>query len=289
MTLRHFEIFQAVAETGNFTKAAKKLYITQSAVSHAIRELEERTGTMLFDRLTKRVRLTKCGMLFLKEIVPILASCTALEAHIDHLEKEAPLHLVSSITIASFWLPQMLCGLRKAWPETLVEVEVVSAANAMEILHMGKADLAFVEGVLPQGTFEHIVFSRDELKAVCAPDYLPGIQKLSVEELCTHKLLFREKGSAIRDTVDSAFFLKGCVPRPVWTSVNSLALIQAAKAGLGVTVLPEVLLREAVEKGELVELEIEEVTLKNEQMALWHREQYVTKPMETLLSMIRNK
>ena len=57
MTLRHFRIFKAVAETGSFTKAAESLYITQSAVSHAIRELEERAGTALFDRLSKSISI----------------------------------------------------------------------------------------------------------------------------------------------------------------------------------------------------------------------------------------
>ena len=61
MTLRHLEILKAVAETGNFTKAAETLYITQSAVSHAVKELEEEAGTLLFERLKKCVRITESG------------------------------------------------------------------------------------------------------------------------------------------------------------------------------------------------------------------------------------
>lgn len=67
MVLRHLEILEAIAETGAFTNAAKKLFITQSAVSHAVAELEKQAGTALFERLPKGVALTHCGVSLLEE------------------------------------------------------------------------------------------------------------------------------------------------------------------------------------------------------------------------------
>lgn len=64
MVIRYLEILEAVAETGTFTGAARKLYITQSAVSHAIAELEKQAGTALFERFPKGVALTRCGQPF---------------------------------------------------------------------------------------------------------------------------------------------------------------------------------------------------------------------------------
>ena len=66
MVIRYLEILEAVAETGSFTGAAKKLYITQSAVSHAVAELEKQTGTALFERFPKGVSLTRCGLYLLE-------------------------------------------------------------------------------------------------------------------------------------------------------------------------------------------------------------------------------
>lgn len=60
MNLRHLLIFKTVVDTGSFTKAAKQLFITQSGVSHAIRELEQQTNAVLFDRLSKAIILTPC-------------------------------------------------------------------------------------------------------------------------------------------------------------------------------------------------------------------------------------
>lgn len=286
MTLRHFEIFRAVSEIGNFTKAAEKLYITQSAVSHAIKELEERSGTALFDRLSKSVKLTKSGQLLLEEINPILASFEALESHITSLEKQAPIHIVSSITIAAFWLPKILQNFYNEWPDISVHVEVVSAATAIEILRLGKADIVLIEGASPQGPFICTPFASYPLKIVCAPNYSMDSQELSIEKFCSEKLLLREKGSAIRDTLDSILYLSGHTVYPIWTSVNSLALIEAAKAGLGITVLPDVLVKDALSHKELITLSIDNLSLKNELIAVWHRDKYLTAPLKTLLSFI---
>lgn len=290
MTLRHFEILRAVAETGNFTRAAEKLYITQSAVSHAIRELEEKAGTALFDRLSKSVQLTKSGRLLLEEIIPILSSCEALDARINCLEKRAPLHIVSSITIAAFWLPKILKSFQKDWPDIPVNVEVVSAANAIEILRNGKADIALIEGegAAPQGPFIFTSFASYPLYIVCAPDYPITHRELTLQQFCSEKLLLREKGSAIRDTLDSVLYLSGHTVQPAWTSVNSLVLIEAAKAGFGITVLPDVLVSEQLSQGKLISLSVQGLLLKNELFAVHHRDKYLTTPLRTLLMHIES-
>ncbi len=291
LTLRHLTIFKTVAETGNFTKAAQKLYITQSAVSHTIRELEGYTGTSLFDRLSRQVRLTAQGRLLLDEILPILASCDALEERIRHLEMQAPLRIVSSITIAAFWLPRILNQLKEKLPDLLPYVTVESASDAIRTLSKGEADIAFLEGAQPQGPFHCIHFSDYSLVTVCAPGYFKenAPAALTLEEFCQEKLLLREPGSAIRDTLDSALFILGHTARPLWTSVNSTALLEAAKAGLGITVLPEMLVKEEIKKGTLLPLHIENLALKNDMIAVYHKDKYLTPGLTTLLSCTVNE
>ena len=83
MNLRHLLIFKTVVDTGSFTKAAKQLFITQSGVSHAIRELEQQTNAVLFDRLSKAIILTPAGKLLLEKVIPILSLYHDLEKQID--------------------------------------------------------------------------------------------------------------------------------------------------------------------------------------------------------------
>lgn len=292
MTLRHFRIFKAVAETGSFTKAAESLYITQSAVSHAIRELEERAGTALFDRLSKSISITESGRLLLEEVTPILASCDVLDSRINCLEKQAPVHIVSSITIAAFYLPAILKQFGELWPGLPVTVEVVPAATAVEVLRNGEADFALIEGAAPQGPFICEAFDSYKMYILCCPGYLPGYpdeECLSLERFCAKRLLLREKGSAIRDTLDSALYLAGYTAYPVWTSVNSTALIEAAKAGLGLTVLPDILVGKELEERSLITVRTSGLQLKNDLLVIRHKEKYMTEPLRSLLRLISGK
>ena len=286
MEVRQYRIFKEVAETGSFTKAAANLYITQSAVSHAVRDLEERAGTILFDRLSKSIRITESGRLLLEEVTPILAACNALDSRIGSLEKKAPVHLVSSITIAAFYLPGILRSFEASWPGLPVTVEVVPAAAAVEVLRCGKADFALIEGAVPQGPFVCEAFDSYKMHILCAPGYLPVDKMLSMEEFCGERLLLREKGSAIRDTLDSTLYLAGYTAYPSWTSVNSTALIKAAEAGLGLTVLPDLLVGNELREERLLTVQAEGLELKNELLVIRHREKHMTAPLRSLLELI---
>lgn len=284
MNLRHFTIFKEAAETRNFTQAAENLYITQSAVSHAIRELEEEAGTRLFDRLSKNVSLTRSGELLLKEVEPFLNSFEKLEEKVKKLEEDASIHIVSCITIAGFWLPDLLAAFRKIHPKTKVFVEVVSAENALHIAEQGRADLAFIEGNVLPSPFHARRFASYELYLAAGREFLKD--RLKLEELLKEPLLLREKGSAIRDTFDSALLLKGYQAEPSWVSVNSQALIEGARAGLGITVLPDVLLKKEFSAGELKRVRVEGLALKNYITALVHKDKYMGRPLKSMWNMV---
>ena len=283
MNIRHLEILEAIEETGTFTGAARKLHLTQSAVSHAVAELEQEAGTALFDRLPKGACLTQCGMVLLEEGRGILNACRDLERKLSHLEENTPINVVSSITIASFLLPPILSRMKSLFPEIQINVRVVSANTSMEILKRGEADIAFWEGTEPQGAFRTIPLGVYKLYAACVTGYPLPEQPISLDWLCRQPLLLREPGSAIRDTFDSVLSLAGQRAYPVWESVNSSALIKAAEAGLGITVLPENLLADSLRKKSLQLVEVEGMTMENRMLAVLHKDKYLPRPMQIML------
>lgn len=287
LSLRHYQIFAEAAGSGSFTKAAQRLYLTQSAVSHTIRDLEEAFGAPLFERSSRKVTLTAGGRLLLEEVTPLLASFADLESRIGRLGKQAPLQLVSSITIAAFWLPAFLTGYREALPEVPVKVQVVPAAEAVRILREGGADLAFVEGVQPQGPFQCFHFAAYRMKAVCASFHKAAGKHLSAAAFCQEELLLRESGSAIRDTVESCFFLRGYSLRPSWESVNSMALLEAAKAGLGITILPEMLVQSALEEGTLAEVYVEDLCFQNDMIVVYRQEKLLSPAVQKMVELLQ--
>lgn len=284
MNLRHLIIFKAVVDTGSFTKAAKQLYITQSGVSHAIKELEQESKAVLFDRLSKSIMLTPSGKLLLEKAIPILTLYHELEKELDNLEVQAPIKIVSSITIATFWLPKILEQFEQKFPKIRVEVQIVSAKDALMVLQDGNADIALVEGTVSSGPFVVKEFSEYQLNVLCAPNYYKS-NYISLKDLCSKDLLLREQGSATRDIIDSYFYLKGLIAYPKWTSVNSKALIEACKAGFGFTVLPMVLVEEEIKQGNLKVIKIEE-ELYNKNLMVYHQSKYLTEPINSLISII---
>ena len=289
MVIRYLEILEAIAETGTFTSAAKKLYITQSAVSHAVAELEKQAGTALFERLPKGVALTHCGASLLEESRSILTACRNLDRRISHLEENTTVHIVSSITIASFLLPEILRDLKTSFPQIPLSVRVVSAITAIDILQRGNADIAFWEGAAPKGNFQTILLGSYNLCAACAPDFDLSVKAISPDQLCRYPLLLREQGSSIRDTLDNTLALANLRVEPVWESVNSLALMKAAEAGLGITILPEKLLSDSLLLKKLRLISLDKMKMENQMLALFHKDKYITKPFQILIDQLKNK
>ena len=207
----------------------------------------------------------------------------------SHLEENTPVHIVSSITIASFLLPEILRDLKTSFPQIQLSVRVASANTAIDILQRGNADIAFWEGAAPKGNFQTILLGSYHLCAACAPDFDLTDKTISPERLCRCPLLLREQGSAIRDTLDNTLALANLRAEPVWESVNSLALMKAAEAGLGITILPEKLLSDSLFLKKLRLISLDKMKMENQMLALFHKDKYITKPVQILIDQLKNK
>lgn len=287
MTIRRLHIFKTVCEEGSITKAAGKLYMTQPAVSHVIHELEEELGTVLFDRISKKVFLNQTGKLFLKKTVRILELYEDLERGVYDLEKQAVLRVGASITISNFWLPSAMKQFKERYPETPVSVQVCKASDVLSMLQNNEIDLALIEGAVLGGMLDSTVFSSFRLFAFCSPDHpWADSEEVELEKLLEQPLLLREKGSATRDVLDSVLLLHDLKAEPFWTSVNSQVLMQAAEEGLGITVLPERLAEREVSKGYLKKVKIKDVELKNDNHIVVHKDKYRTEPMKEFINIL---
>lgn len=272
MNFKQCVIFREIAKTENFTKAANHLFMTQSAISHAIKDLEHEAGTQLFERLHRSVKLTPAGELLLREIQPILQEFESVEARLTDLEKQPPLKIASCITYAQTELPQLLRQFGEKYPEVHFNVQVFPASDSIARLEAGEVDLAFIEGHVTQSAFEAKKFADYRLCVVAASDTAES--SLSFPALLQRPLLLRERGSAVRETFESAAVLQGYKVFPIWESVDSQTLISAVKAGFGLSVLPYRLVRAEIQRGELKVIQIEDWQLANDITALVRKSRY---------------
>lgn len=239
--------------------------------------------------MSKGVVLTPCGASLLAQSQKILTDCRRLDRKINHLEEDTPINIISSITIASFLLPQILNELKTSFPSIQTVVQVASANNAIELLQKGSGDIAFWEGIAPKGDFHTIRLGTYRLCAACAPHFPIDENSLTPQQLCRYPLLLREKGSAVRDTFDNTLALMNLKVEPIWESVNSLTLIKAAEAGHGITILPEKLLSDSLQLHKLRLIPLTNITIENQMLALYHKDKYITEPFQRLIEHLKDK
>lgn len=287
MKIRQLYIFKTVCEEESVTRAADKLFMTQPAISRTISELEESLGTQLFDRISRKIYVNETGKLLLSKVIPLLELYEDIEEHSKELDKLAALRIGSSITIANFILPDVMKTFHRECPDTPASVIVDNAGEIEQKLLHNEIDLALIEGVVANDQLVKIPFSDYDLVVLCSPDneLLTG-KPITADHLSRVPLLLREKGSAIRDSFDSALLLKNISVTPYWTSVNSQALIQAARHNLGVTILPRILVERELTSGELSELPIDSFQLSCVNHVVFHKDKFQTVAFQTLMNLI---
>lgn len=283
MNLRQMYIFKEVCEELSFTKTAKKLYMTQPAISHVISDLEAEIGGKLFERIGRKIHLTGTGEILLHKVVRIIELHEELENGFKYQEELVTIRIGSSITIANFWLQKWIKEWRRKYGRTPLKIQVDSATNIEEKLLSNEIDIALMEGAIHNKQLISHEVSSYEMSVICSSNHdfaKSGRLEIAAEEFAAQPLLLREKGSAIRDTLDSALLLKHIYVDPMMTSVNSQALIQAVKYDFGISVIPDLLVMQQVKEGDIAKLSIKDIRLFNYNSICYHRDKYLSKPMQ---------
>jgi DNA-binding transcriptional LysR family regulator len=172
---RQLNAFAALARCGSFTLAAKELFLTQSAVSHAIKALESDLGCRLVDRIGKRIQLTAPGEQFLRHTENILREMQSARSEIEALSKwgHGRLRVGASTTACQHILPAVLREFRESYPKCVIKIETGDQNRQLELLRAGHVDLAFL--LEPQGEVsDELVFVplfEDELRLFVAPQH----------------------------------------------------------------------------------------------------------------------
>jgi DNA-binding transcriptional LysR family regulator len=205
MTLDQLRIFVAVAERQHLTQAADVLALTPSAVSAAIRALEERYGTPLFDRVGRRIEVNAAGRVFLGEARATLARAASAERVLVELAGLArgALAIQASQTIASYWLPPLLVRFRETHPQIDVRLDVGNTQSVADAVREGRADLGLVEGGIDDAALLVEGIGQDRMAIVVAPDH-PWTRKrrLGATDLQSARWIMREPGSGTRSALE---------------------------------------------------------------------------------------
>lgn len=245
MTFGQLQIFLKVNETGSFTKAGLALNMTQPAVSHAVSVMEAELGVKLLVRDRRSgLKLTEAGeqmLIHVREIMNHAGKIEEIAAAVQGLE-------VGTIRIASFpsaatqLLPTLMMEFRTAHPNIRIEL-IEGSYEAVEALLLNHtADLGFV--VLPTSKLETIPMLRDQMVAVLPKHHrLAKKKSISIHDLSKEILITSNEG--YEDPVVSLFLQEGLYPHSGYSIQNTGTMIRMVEAGLGLTILPELALRDS--------------------------------------------
>ncbi|MEB0164726.1 LysR family transcriptional regulator [Glaciimonas sp. CA11.2] len=293
MTLEQLLIFVEVAERQHLTQAANALSLTPSAVSSAIRVLENRYGIPLFNRVGRRIETSEAGRIFLTEARSTLASARAAELTLSELGglKRGALNIQASQTIASYWLPELMVRFHQKYPQIALTLTVGNTQQVAQAVVDGAADLGFIEGTIDEPALVVETVDEDRIVAVVGPGHpWANGQRLEPADLRSGKWIMREQGSGTRSAFEEMLEAIGVDVSGLHIALtlpSNEAVRSAVMSGPFVTVVSELVVASHLQAGLLCKANIE-LPLRSFYL-LHHKARYKTKASLALQEMIQRR
>ena len=249
LTLRQFEIFCAVAQSGTTVAAAEAIALSQSATSAALQQLESGLGVPLFERVGKRLVLNDAGRALLPQALAMLEQARGIEQAFSAKATNMPVRLrvAASTTIGTYALPQVLARLAQSHPLVRVDLQIANTQEVGEAVQALEVDMGLIEGSSHWQGLEVEAWLRDELVIVASPQHALAQQArskpLDVKALRKAQWLLREAGSGTREMVEHALLPHLHQLPAAATLGSSEAIARCVEQGLGISCLSRVLVQ----------------------------------------------
>ncbi len=240
ITLRQLEIFEKVASGRHVTKAGEQLFITQSAVSMAIAELEKFADTPLFERRGRRLLLNDRGRLILSQAQDVLRQVSTIEQLLIESVGEpiGVLKVGASTTVGNYILPTIVGDFTRNYPRAKAWLQVGNTDQIEHAVETGALDMGIIEGPSHVGSLHSTQWRNDELVVVVGKGHPWTMQKRASKAMLEKaQWIMREKGSGTREIFESALKKKGITFTISMELGHTEAIKKAVEAGLGVSCL----------------------------------------------------
>lgn len=258
--IEEIKTFIEVVNFKNFTKAGKKINLSQPSVSLHIKRLEGYFDTTLIQRSnkSKEVIITPAGELVYDRGNEILGLIEKTKIDLYKLENKikGKLTIGASLTIGNYLLPGMLAEFIKDFPELELEVIIENTHAIEEKVKSGEIHIGLVEGEICSSGIDVHSFYNDKLVLVASKDSLVANQDFEMYKLSGKTWISREDGSGTKEYLYKFLKENKIVPRNVIVFSSNYAVNEAIKNNLGITLVSEYVVRDSIKKGEVVVLPI---------------------------------
>lgn len=254
MEIRHLKLIQTIADEGTITNAIDKLHLTQSALSHQLREAEEQLGTRIFDRQNKRMVLTKAGHRLYNLAAEILSKMEEAKLEINQMVfgQSGEIRLSAECFSTYNWLPSVMKGFHQLYPNVDLQINVAATHYPLQKLLAGELDLALTTDPVRNNRIFYVELFEDEMMAVVPKDHQWISKKyLQPKDFADQHLIIH---SLPMETVTVyEWFLKPArvKPKKVLPVPLTEAAIEMVKANMGVIVLAKWAVKNYLRDGSL--------------------------------------
>ncbi len=290
MELRTVNTFLHVAELHSFSQAARELGYSQSAVSSQIAQLESELETPLFDRVGKTVRLTDAGQIFQNYARSLLTTAQQAKAALQPEQQiRGTLRVALADSVSSAFLPDLLRQYHARCPQVELVLRTATADEMLRMLASNQTDLAYT---LDQPILlSSIVLAVDTPEPVCfvapAGHPLAGQEVVTLEELTRQEFLLTERGMSYRDALDQCLAAQGLEIHPYLELGSAAQLCQMVERGMGLSFLPEYIVRPALAAGTVARLNVPECQLQMHRQLFYHRDKWLTPQMKLFIELVQ--
>ena len=240
MEIRHLKLIREVAETKSLTKAKDALFLSQSALSHQLKEIESQLGTQLFHRVNKQLILTNAGKMVLESAERILKDLERTELSIKKYVSgtSGTLRLATQCYTCYHWLPSLMTDFKKEFPNVEIEIFHNNNADVEDQILDGAIDLAIIYENSDRPNINYHELFRDEVYAL-VPTGHPWTKKPYVEakDFENQNIIIHSYPLESVSLFSQVLIPEGIKPKNVMQVQVTEAVVEMVKAGMGINVM----------------------------------------------------
>lgn len=290
ITLKQLAVFRSIYRTGSTSAASEELHLSQSAVSSALAELEDRLKMPLFERIGRRLHRNHNAEAIYIQAQAILDQSLTLEKY--HQYQGGRIYIGASTTIGNYVLPSLTQEIFGESRNAKVEFFIGNTRDVIAEVEQLKVDIALVEG-MPRPTdsklIEQKAWRQDKLVVFAKKDskWLAGIHpktkknksniqsiELNTEQLTKLPLLIREAGSGTRQVIDEQLLQYMPQAEFILAIQQSEAIKNMVKADLGLGCLSQHVIASELQQGSLIAIDIKDIDLHRTWWMVWHKHRF---------------
>jgi len=277
MESQYLKTLLTIIETGSFSRTAETLNITQSAVSHRIKYLEEHYNCVLIDRTTQTLEPTDSGKILAKKAAQILSIEKEIAQELKQVGKKSRLAICATATYGIIYLPNVMNRFLHNSPQTVdLNFILLTPEEATRGLLENRYDIGVIEHINPLDLpgFQCYELPPDDMVFVCSPSLDISGEEVPLERIQRERLITRKEGCSCRDLLDNNFARSSITTTDFRSTViydDLHFIIHTVVSGSGVAFVSRSLVREYIERGELKAFRIKGFTHSRKRTAAVRR------------------